>query len=205
MSTTQNSINNTLATTSLTGILQAGREPAHTGDVTNSAGSLAMTIAAAAVTYAKIQNVGADSLLGNATGSPATTEEITLGSGLAFVGTVLTPTFPFVPMPSVVVTGTSSGMSVNTCYIANNAGTVTLTLPATAALSTELMIEGLGAGGWTLAQNAGQLVQFGNQVTTTGTGGSIASKHFADTLHIKCVVANTTWTVHSSQGNMTVT
>lgn len=32
-------------TTSLTGTLQAAQEPAHTGDVTNSAGSLAMTLA----------------------------------------------------------------------------------------------------------------------------------------------------------------
>lgn len=42
---TQNPINNTLATTALTGTLQAAQEPAHTGDVTNSAGSLATTVA----------------------------------------------------------------------------------------------------------------------------------------------------------------
>lgn len=36
----------TLTTTELVGILQAAQEPAHTGDVTNSAGSLAMTAAA---------------------------------------------------------------------------------------------------------------------------------------------------------------
>lgn len=47
-------------------------------------------INAAAVTYAKIQNVAAASLLGNPTGSPAATSEITLGSGLAFSGTTLT-------------------------------------------------------------------------------------------------------------------
>lgn len=36
----------TLTTTELTGVLQAAQEPAHTGDVTNTAGSLAMTAAA---------------------------------------------------------------------------------------------------------------------------------------------------------------
>lgn len=44
----------------------------------------------AAVTYAKIQNEGAVSLLGNPTGSPASPSEITLGSGLSFSGTTLT-------------------------------------------------------------------------------------------------------------------
>jgi len=39
---------------SASGTLQAAQEPAHTGDVTNSAGSLAMTIAANAVTSSKM-------------------------------------------------------------------------------------------------------------------------------------------------------
>jgi hypothetical protein len=38
-----------LATAGLTGVLQAAQEPAHTGDVTNSAGSLAMTLASTGV------------------------------------------------------------------------------------------------------------------------------------------------------------
>lgn len=41
-------------------------------------------IAATNVTYAKIQNVAANSLLGNATGTPAAAAEITLGTGLSF-------------------------------------------------------------------------------------------------------------------------
>jgi len=43
----------------------------------------------AAVTYAKMQNVAATSLLGNPTSSPASPGEITLGSGLTFSGTTL--------------------------------------------------------------------------------------------------------------------
>jgi hypothetical protein len=46
-------------------------------------------IANAAVTFAKIQNIGADSLVGNATAAPAVATNITLGNGLSFVGTVL--------------------------------------------------------------------------------------------------------------------
>ncbi len=46
-------------------------------------------IAASAVTYAKLQNETASTLLGNPTGSAAAPEEITLGAGLAFSGTTL--------------------------------------------------------------------------------------------------------------------
>jgi hypothetical protein len=41
-------------TTQASGTLQAAQEPAHSGDVTNTAGSLTLTIAAAAVTNAKL-------------------------------------------------------------------------------------------------------------------------------------------------------
>lgn len=215
MASTQNAINNLLATTSLTGILQAAQFPALTGDVTTTAGSLATTIANnavttvkinnAAVTYAKIQNEAATTLLGNPTGSPASPSEITLGTNLSFVGSVLTVTSVFSPMPTVVVTGTTQSAAINTYYVSNNAGLVTITLPSTAAVGSEIMIGGLGAGGWLLAQNAGQLINFGNAASTTGTGGSVASQNQFDNLHIKCIVANTTWNVIAAQGNMTVT
>ena len=42
-----------------------------------------------AVTYAKIQNVGAGKLIGNPTGTSAVAEEISLGSGITFSGTDL--------------------------------------------------------------------------------------------------------------------
>lgn len=61
-----------------------------TGDVTASgAGSVAATIAANAVTYAKFQTVAAHSLVGNPTGSGANAEGITLGATLGFSGTTL--------------------------------------------------------------------------------------------------------------------
>lgn len=61
-----------------TGILPATGFPALTGDVTTSAGSLATTIAAQAVTYAKIQNVSATSrILGRATAGAGSVEELT--------------------------------------------------------------------------------------------------------------------------------
>ena len=58
-----------------------------TGDVTGSGtGSFAATIANDAVTYAKIQNVATDRLLGRDTALSGDTEEITVGGGIEFTG-----------------------------------------------------------------------------------------------------------------------
>ena len=63
--------------TQATGTLQAAQEPAHTGDVTNAAGSLALTIAANAVTNAKSAQMAASTLKGNNTGATANSADLT--------------------------------------------------------------------------------------------------------------------------------
>lgn len=104
-----------------------------------------------------------------------------------------------------VVTGTTQLMVVNENYIANNVGLVTLTLPATAAVGSIISIQGLGAGGWAVAQNVSQLIRIGNAVTTTGIAGSISSTNIYDSLTLVCVVANTTWAcLGGVQGNLTI-
>lgn len=104
------------------------------------------------------------------------------------------------------VTTTSQAMSVDNGYVANNAGLVTLTLPATAAFGTGMAIIGLGAGGWVMAQNAGQTVHIGSAQSTVGVGGSIASTNRYDSLELICTVANTTWSIlGGGQGTFTVT
>jgi len=70
-SATQTLTNKSIVATQLTGPLQAAQEPAHTGDVTNTAGSLAMTIAAGAVSLSKLANLTASTILGNNTGAAA--------------------------------------------------------------------------------------------------------------------------------------
>jgi hypothetical protein len=90
-------------------------------------------------------------------------------------------------------------------YVANNGATlITFTLPTTAAFGTTIEISGLSSGGWTIAQNSGQSINFGNEVTTTGVGGSLSSSNKNDYIKILCVTANMTWNVIGSIGNITI-
>ncbi len=59
-----------------------------------------------------------------------------------------------------VVTSTSVQAVANTGYLANNSAQVTITLPDSASLNPGdiIRVTGVGAGGWKLAQNAGQSV-----------------------------------------------
>lgn len=102
-----------------------------------------------------------------------------------------------------VVAGSAS-MAVDNGYIANNAGLVTLTLPAVATIGDGIEVTGKGAGGWQIAQNAGQTIFFGNATTTPGAGGSLASTHAKDSIRLVCVTANNDWNVLSSIGIITV-
>ena len=134
-------------------------------------------------------------------------------SGLGSSGNVLTsagagalPTWSApVAMTWTDVTGTTQAMAVNNGYVANNAGLVTLTLPDTAAFGSVLEVVGLGAGGWRIAQNASELINFGSSVTTTGVGGRLDSTNRYDDVRLVCTVANTQWSVISSIGNITIT
>jgi len=104
-----------------------------------------------------------------------------------------------------VVTGTSQAAAGNSGYIANNAGTVTVTLPSTSAVGTVVAVTGMNnATGWQLAQNAGNQIFFGTSSTTSGTGGYLASTNIYDTVYVLCVTANANWVVTGSVGNITV-
>lgn len=114
-----------------------------------------------------------------------------------------------VPMGWVNVTGTTQTIAVNTYYLANNAGTITFTLPASAALGDVFRIAGANsnaASRWTIAQNAGQAIVMGSSTTTGGVGGSITSTSPADAIELVCTTAgaSTRWTAISSMGTIAV-
>lgn len=104
----------------------------------------------------------------------------------------------------ITVTG-PTGMAVDNGYIANNAGVVGLTLPATSAIGDIIKVDGKGAGGWSIGQNAGQTIHFLAQDTTTGAAGSLASTGQYDCVTLRCITANTDFVVETSVGNITVT
>lgn len=103
------------------------------------------------------------------------------------------------------VTGTTQAMAVGHGYLLNNAGTVTATLPSTAAVGDRVAVVGSGAGGWVLAQNAGQTIHFASANTTTGATGSLSSNSRYDSVELICNVTNTDWVVRSSVGSIIVT
>ncbi len=136
--------------------------------------------------------------------SAGSTAYLTAGSGLSISGTTITATGAGVGTTWSEVTGTSQSAAVNSGYICNNAGLVTVTLPSTAAVGDIVEIAGKGAGLWKVAQNASGQINFGNQATTAGTGGSLAATNRYDSLKLVCITANNIWVVLSSVGNITI-
>lgn len=136
------------------------------------------------------------------------TATITAGSGITVTPGSNTITIASTASGTGLTWNDATGdatMAVNNGYVIDNGSTkVTLTLPATAALGSVFAIAGFSSGGWRLAQAASQVIHFGNQDTSTGTGGYLEFTHRYDCVEIVCVVADTEFTVRSSIGNLTV-
>lgn len=95
--------------------------------------------------------------------------------------------------------------SVDNGYLMNNASQLKLHLPATSAVGKVVRLAGLGVGGWIVGQGAGQRIHFGSVSSSLGTGGSIASTHFRDSVEMVCVVVDDEWQVISAVGSIEVT
>lgn len=102
------------------------------------------------------------------------------------------------------VTGTTQAAAADNGYIANNEALVTVTLPSSCAVGKVIHVAGKGAGGWTIAQNAGQSIVYGNVTSTTGTGGSVSSTHARDCIGLLCTVADSEFMVFSWVGTVEV-
>lgn len=122
---------------------------------------------------------------------------ITAGTNIAVVnapGSITINATGLAGIGWVNVTSGSQAMAADMGYVANFGTLVTLTLPTTAAFGTIIYIQGLGAGGWSIAQNVGQQIIIGSSASTPGVGGSVSSTNQHDSLTLLCVTANTTWT-----------
>lgn len=135
-------------------------------------------------------------------------------SGIVYIKTTGTGNTGWVPIPTNgagitswtdVTNGASpTNMVPNTGYFSDDpAANITFNLPASAAKYSIIQITNRQAAfNFTIAQASGQSIQFGSHVTTVGAGGSITSNAIGDTLELICVVADTTWQVLTSFGNL---
>jgi hypothetical protein len=93
----------------------------------------------------------------------------------------------------VDVKGASAQAAVNTGYVADSSGQVTITLPATATVGDIVQVSGVGSGGWKVAQNSGQQVYVGIQNSTwTAVGPSQSWASFIGSANRQVLVAGTT-------------
>lgn len=145
---------------------------------------------------------------GGAVGPTANNINVLGSGGVTVVGTPGTSTLTISVSGTGLswneITAASANMSVDNGYIANRGTLVTLTLPATASIGATVQVAGKGAGLWSIAQNAGQMIHFGSSVTTTGVGGSLSAIAQYDCVEVTCITANTQWIVTSAVGNLTV-
>ena len=104
----------------------------------------------------------------------------------------------------VDVTGTTQQAASNTGYLADNAALVTITLPAAPAVGDVIQVTGVGAGGWTIAQNAGQSTITQDIVNITGatTTGTIGGRQY-DAIELQYLGGNK-FTVLNYAGNLSV-
>ena len=95
-----------------------------------------------------------------------------------------------------IVGTTQNPAVVNNGYVNTNAGTTTITLPATMAFGSVIKIQGLGAGGWIIQANTGQTVHVGS--VASSVAGTVSSANQYDAIQLICIIANTTWSTESA-------
>lgn len=126
-----------------------------------------------AVTYAKIQNVAAVSLLGNPTGGSTVASEITLGNGLAFSSTTLK-----VPDTNLIYASVAiSASEFNGMYAA-----------------PKLLIAAPGANKLISIDKADLLMTYG---TAAFASGGVVALQYDSTVHGAGVLNSTTWAASS--------
>lgn len=193
------------ATTTINQFLYSSAANTITGLATANSASLVTTSAGVPVFSSTMTN---GQVIIGSTGATPTAATLTAGTGVTITngaGSITlsaTGTGTWVNQNSSTVT-----MAANTGYTINNgASLVTLTLPTTANQGDFIEINGSSAGGWIIAQAAGQQISFGNQNTTSGATGTLASTNLHDCVRLRSTAASgsTTWVVVSVIGNLTV-
>jgi hypothetical protein len=102
-------------------------------------------------------------------------------------------------------TTTPVTLMVNTTYVCSaGSDMINFILPEVIPFGSFFQIIGKDSGLFQISQTSGQSINFGDVTTTTGMSGSIVSTNSNDCIRFVCTVANTTLTVISSIGDLTV-
>lgn len=138
------------------------------------------------------------------TGNPAAKATLTAGSGVsvANAGGSITISATGGGFGTATIAGTSQAATVNTKYIALNAGQTTLTLPSTFAVGDVIRLVGSTAntGSWVVQAAAGDTMIFVGD-TSTGGGTATCSAEAGTSIELVCDVANTSWVVENFSGS----
>lgn len=89
-------------------------------------------------------------------------------------------------------------------YFTNGGARLNVQLPAGSAVGDTFAVSEIGGSGWKIVQGAGQQIRFGSSTTTSGATGYLQSIANGDTVWLVCTVANLSWQVVTSVGNITV-
>lgn len=147
-------------------------------------------------------------LLIGSTGADPVGASLTAGTGISITPGAGTITIANTEPAGTTWTVETAGpvtIAASNGYFANSASPITFTLPVTAAVGDTFQVASMNSGGFTVAQNAGQQIILGNESTTSGTGGSIASaSSTGDWIEIICNVANNGFIANVKQGELTV-
>jgi hypothetical protein len=141
-------------------------------------------------------------IIGSTTATP-TAATLTAGTGISITNGAASITVATNGAnPWVDETGSSVTMTTNTGYTSDDgASLVTFTLPTTSAIGDWVEIDGKGSGLWAIAQATGQQIHIGTSATTSGATGSLSSVNQFDNVRLRCLTANTIWTVVSQQSS----
>lgn len=213
------STNGALTVNSGTAVLAISND-ANTTTVNLGTGSGAKTVVLGSTNTTSTTTLNAGSggvkLQANTEGAVITSSTSVMTSVTGTAGFVLTantagtaPSFQAIPANSFpwTVTTVDATAVVNNGYIANKAGLLTMTLPATATVGQIIAITNINtAVGWRVAQNASQKINLGSSSSTVGVTGYIEATALGDTVTLVCIVggASTFWQATSAVGNITV-
>lgn len=213
-----NSINNAsfsfTSDTSITSTLgditaTAGNIVSTLGDITATAGNITATLGNIVLTDGLLSINGSTGTDGQIilakTADKPLWGTVTAGTGMSvgLAANALTLTCTANALIPWATVNADAALVNNNAYInIKTPALLTMTLPAAAAVGTMIILQGsaVGDGGWKITTGGGQNIQVGNQNAAT----SIASSDDNDSVTMICTVADTTWNVVASVGNLTI-